>query len=217
VAGRVERAVRAAITPGDVLDTPSGRGQFTIARYTTDSVVLLLGEKEAWTPLPWRALEEIPDFLRGRDWVFIGSVYSTDSRQGSLDEHLKDASTSPGRIRLRVTSSEMSSMCWTRPAGSSSISPALPTARRPRATEAGPPQACHQQARYGGGQGVSSPVKRQSSRHDRTLPGQAGADTSACRAKLSSGGAGRGSWNAIRGAGPRSWAILGPGRWETGL
>jgi hypothetical protein len=75
--------------PGDALATPSGRGQFTVARYTTDSLVLLLGEKEAWTPLPWRALEEIPDFLRGRDWVLIGSVYSTDSRQGSLDEHLK--------------------------------------------------------------------------------------------------------------------------------
>ena len=89
VAGRVERAVRTAITPGDVLATPSDRGQFTIARYTTDSLALLLGEKEAWTPLPWRALEEIPDFLRGRDGVLIGSLYSTDSYQGSLDEHLK--------------------------------------------------------------------------------------------------------------------------------
>ena len=89
VAERVETAVRAAITPGDVLATPSGRGQFTIARYTTDSLVLLLGENEARTPLPWRALEEIPDFLRGRNWVLIGGVYSTGSRQGSLDEHLK--------------------------------------------------------------------------------------------------------------------------------
>jgi hypothetical protein len=51
--------------------------------------VLLLGEKEAWTPLPWRAPEEVPDFLRGRGWVLIGSAYSTGSRQGSLDEHLK--------------------------------------------------------------------------------------------------------------------------------
>jgi hypothetical protein len=89
MAERVERAVRAAITPGDVLATPSGRGQFTIARYTTDSLVLLLGQKETWTPLPWHALEETPDFLRGRDWVLIGSLYSTDSHQGSLDEHLK--------------------------------------------------------------------------------------------------------------------------------
>jgi hypothetical protein len=89
VAGRAESAVRAAIAPGDVLATLSGRGRFTVARYTTDTLVLLLGEKEAWTPLPWRALEEIPDLLRAHDWVLIGSMYSTGSHQGSLDEHLK--------------------------------------------------------------------------------------------------------------------------------
>jgi hypothetical protein len=89
VTGRVEGVVRGAVSPGDALATPSGRGRFTVARYTTDGLVLLLGQKEAWTPLPWRALEEVPDFLRGRDWVLIGSVYSTDSHQGSLDEHLK--------------------------------------------------------------------------------------------------------------------------------
>jgi hypothetical protein len=50
---------------------------------------LLLGEKMAWTPLPWRALEQVPDFLRGRGWVLIGSVYSMDSQPVSLDEHLK--------------------------------------------------------------------------------------------------------------------------------
>ena len=52
---------------------------------------LLLGENEAQTPLRWHALEEIPDFLRGRDWVRIGSAYSTGSHlPGSLDEHLKN-------------------------------------------------------------------------------------------------------------------------------
>jgi hypothetical protein len=50
---------------------------------------LLLGEKEAWTPLPWLALEQVPDLLRGRGWIPIGSAYSTDSQPGSLDEHLK--------------------------------------------------------------------------------------------------------------------------------
>ena len=89
VRGRVEEAVRAAVSPGDRLATPSGRGHFTVARYTTDGLVLLLGEKEVWTPLPWRALEQVPDFLRGRDWVLIGSVCSTDSQQGTLDEYLK--------------------------------------------------------------------------------------------------------------------------------
>lgn len=66
---RVEEAVRAAVSAGDRLTTPSGRGHFTVARYTADGLVLLLGEKEAWTPLPWSALEQVPDFLRGRGWV----------------------------------------------------------------------------------------------------------------------------------------------------
>ena len=89
VTGPVEDAVRAAVVPGEALATPSGQGHFRVARYTADAVVLLLGENEAWTPLPWPALEEIPDFLRGRDWVRVGSAYSTGSQPGSLDEHLK--------------------------------------------------------------------------------------------------------------------------------
>ena len=47
------------------------------------------GEKEAWTPLPWRALEELPGYLRGRDWILIGNVYLTDNHVGSLDGYLK--------------------------------------------------------------------------------------------------------------------------------
>lgn len=89
MSGPVEAAVRRAVHPGDQLATPSGRGQFTVARYTPSGLVLLLGEKKAWTPLPWQAFEQIPDFLRGCGWVLVGSVYSTGSTQGSLDEHLK--------------------------------------------------------------------------------------------------------------------------------
>ncbi len=60
-----------------------------MARYTTEGLVLLLGTKEAWTPLPWQAMEGVPDFLRGRGWVAIGSLYSTDSQPGSMDEYMK--------------------------------------------------------------------------------------------------------------------------------
>jgi hypothetical protein len=88
--GMVEDAIRGAVTPGDVLATPSGRGHFSLAPFTTDDLVLLLGEQQWRTPLPWHALEEIPDFLRGRDWAPIGSLYSNDSLPGSLDEHLKN-------------------------------------------------------------------------------------------------------------------------------
>ena len=89
VTGRVETAVRATSPPGVPLLTPTGRGRFSVARYSSDGIVLLLGAKEAVTPMPWRALEETPDFLRGRGWVFIGSVYSTEGTPGTLDAHLK--------------------------------------------------------------------------------------------------------------------------------
>jgi hypothetical protein len=39
--------------------------------------------------LPWRALEQIPDLLRGRGWMLIGSTYSTSGTPRSLDGHLK--------------------------------------------------------------------------------------------------------------------------------
>ena len=87
--GTVEDAVCGAVSPGDLLATPSGRAQFTVTEYTARGIVLLLGEKQARTPLPWRALEQVPDFLRGRGWVPIGSSYSTDGTPGSLDAHLK--------------------------------------------------------------------------------------------------------------------------------
>lgn len=87
--GLVEMAIRRAIAPGDHLETPTGRGHFTVARYTSDGLVLLLGAKEAWTPLPWSALEQAPDYLRGRGWVLIGGAYSIDSQPVSLDGHLK--------------------------------------------------------------------------------------------------------------------------------
>lgn len=89
MAGRVESAIRGSVSPGELLSTPTGRGQFKIARYTSGGLVLLLGAKEAWTPLPWQAMEGIPNFLRGRGWVAIGGLYSTDSQPGSMDEYMK--------------------------------------------------------------------------------------------------------------------------------
>ena len=87
--GRVESAIRGSVSPGELLATPTGRGRFKVARYTSEGLVLLLGAKEAWTPLPWQAMEGVPDFLRGRGWVAIGSLYSTDSQPGSMDEYMK--------------------------------------------------------------------------------------------------------------------------------
>jgi hypothetical protein len=89
MAERVEAAIGAAVPLDVPLRTPSGRGRFTVTRYTSEGLVLLLGDQQAWTPLPWKALEEVPELLRGRGWVRIGSVYSMDSIAGTLDAHLK--------------------------------------------------------------------------------------------------------------------------------
>lgn len=51
-AGHIETAVRRSVEPGLPLKTPTGRGSFSVARYTDDGLVLLLGRTEAWTPLP---------------------------------------------------------------------------------------------------------------------------------------------------------------------
>jgi hypothetical protein len=44
MAGMVEDAIRRAVTPGDELATPSGRGHFSLAPFTADDLILLLGE-----------------------------------------------------------------------------------------------------------------------------------------------------------------------------
>jgi hypothetical protein len=89
MAGPVEAAIRRAVAPGERLQTPTGRGQFSIARYTAQGLMLLLGQTKSPVHLPWRALEQIPDLLRGRGWMLIGSTYSTSGTPQSLDGHLK--------------------------------------------------------------------------------------------------------------------------------
>jgi hypothetical protein len=96
---------------------PAERG-FKVAEFTTHGIVLLLGEKQAWTPLAWQALEQVPDFLRGRGWVLIGSVYSTEGTPGSLDAHLKKflKRATAGWIAVVLEKAGVITMDRTRPA-----------------------------------------------------------------------------------------------------
>ncbi len=87
--GPVEAAIRTSASPGLVLSTPTGRGQFSIARIDDKGVVLLLGKQEAWTPLRWSCLEGVPNFLSAKGWVPIGSRYETTADPGTLDGYLK--------------------------------------------------------------------------------------------------------------------------------
>lgn len=123
--GPVEHAVRAIISVGDELRTPSGRGAFRVQEISERGVVLLLGEKQTPTTFTWHCLEGIPAFLATGAWVRIASRYDTLAESGTLDDYLKrhvNRATagwvaalleragildidraSPARIRLRTT------------------------------------------------------------------------------------------------------------------
>jgi hypothetical protein len=86
--------------------------------YTAGELVLLQGAAKARTPVRWCALEEVPDFLRGRGWVVIGSVYSADSPAGSLDEHLKRfvKTATAGRVAVVLERAAVLAVDRSRPA-----------------------------------------------------------------------------------------------------
>lgn len=117
VMGRVEAAVRAALRDGQRLATPTGRGTFTVERLGPESLVLLLGAQEAWTPLRWECLEGIPDYLRGRGWVRIGSVFG-EGADGTLDAYLKRciARATAGWIAVVLEAAEVLELDRGRPA-----------------------------------------------------------------------------------------------------
>lgn len=85
----VERAVRLAIAPGTALATPTGRGTFIVHQLREDALVLLLGQSQAWTLLPWSRLEGVVPYLAGRGWVIIGSRFDVEGQDGTLDAYLK--------------------------------------------------------------------------------------------------------------------------------
>ena len=87
--GPVESAVRSRCRSGDRLKTPTGRGEFSIARIDEKGVVLLLGAQEAWTPLSWSCLEGVPQFLGRDQWVPIGSRFDSSPDPQTLDGNLK--------------------------------------------------------------------------------------------------------------------------------
>jgi len=89
MAGEVELAIRRSVGEGDRLPTLTGRGAFQVGELRWDGVVLLLGEKQARTPMSWAALEGVPDFLRGRSWVRVDTRYNVQPVNGTLDAYFK--------------------------------------------------------------------------------------------------------------------------------
>src|SRR5947209_108614 len=90
MSGLVESAIRRTLEEGSALTTPSRGARFSVAQLDSAGIVLLLGEKEAWTPLRWDCLEGVVPFLRGRGWVEIGSLHSTEVNPAVLDAYLRN-------------------------------------------------------------------------------------------------------------------------------
>jgi hypothetical protein len=87
--GPVEAAIRAQISPGTRLPTPTGRSTFIVHELNARGIVLLLGPTRAWTPLSWNCLEGIPELLRNRGWMRIGANRDVRGNPGTLDAYLK--------------------------------------------------------------------------------------------------------------------------------
>lgn len=126
--GPVEQAIRATVSAGDQLRTPTGRGAFRVQEVRERGVTLLLGAKQTPTFFTWHCLEGIPAFLATGAWVRVGSRYDTAAEAGTLDDYLKRHvnratagwvaalleragiidldRTSPARVRLRTGATE---------------------------------------------------------------------------------------------------------------
>ena len=69
------------------LETSSGK-QFKVIHIDGEKVLIETGKKPSTLKIPASALEEAPDFLRGKDWIRIGAVHEI-SDELSLDTFLK--------------------------------------------------------------------------------------------------------------------------------
>lgn len=87
--GPVESAIRRTIREGETLESVSQRKPFVVGELRSDALVLLLGESRSRTVLRWEAFEAVPDFLRGKGWVELGSKHSVDVDEASFDGFMR--------------------------------------------------------------------------------------------------------------------------------
>ena len=69
------------------LETSSGK-QFQVIHIDGEKVLIKTGKTPSKLKIPASALEEVPDFLRGKGWIRIGAVHEITD-EPSLDTFLK--------------------------------------------------------------------------------------------------------------------------------
>lgn len=69
------------------LETPSGK-KFLVIHIDGEKVQIETGKKASLMKIPASALEETPDFLRGKGWLRIGATHE-NSEESTLDSFLK--------------------------------------------------------------------------------------------------------------------------------
>ncbi|MDD5701028.1 MAG: hypothetical protein PHU23_03165 [Dehalococcoidales bacterium] len=86
-----ESAIRSKIFQGQILQTPDllKSAPFEVGVIDSVGIVLLFGLKRTETLIPWRCLEGIPSFLRGKDWVEIGTIFDVKAKSDTLDSYMK--------------------------------------------------------------------------------------------------------------------------------
>lgn len=89
MSGPVEKAIRSHILPRQELYTPARKAPFRVSSIDSNGIVLLFGQKGTKTRITWACLEGVPGFLRGKDWVEIGTKFDLHSKPNTLDEYLK--------------------------------------------------------------------------------------------------------------------------------
>lgn len=87
--GPVQQAIRNNLHDDQHLETPGRGAPFILESIDRDGIVLLLGKGQHRTPIPWEALETIPDLLRGRGWVRTTGSFEANPDTTTLDGHLK--------------------------------------------------------------------------------------------------------------------------------
>lgn len=87
--GPIQQAIRANVTAGSKLTTPSQGKPFIVATIDDAGVALLLGAQRTRIPIRWSVLEGIGTEFGGKGWIPIGGVYDNSSTPGRLDAYMK--------------------------------------------------------------------------------------------------------------------------------